>query len=503
MIQHPNIRFHLPTTRTLPILLLTLLIFTGIAPLTHAADNHKPNIILCMADDQGWGDVAYNGHPVLKTPHLDAMSKAGLRFDQFYAAAPVCSPTRGSVMTGRHPNRFGCFSWGNTLRPQEITIAEALKKAGYTTGHFGKWHIGSVRDTSPVNPKNSGFDTYLSAPNFYDNDPILSKNGTATKMKGESSIVTADAAIDFIKEQSAKNKPFLAVVWFGSPHVPHRAVSKDKAHYTNLPDEHAKRFNKRKDWLGEITGLDRAVGKLRSTLKELNIKDNTLFWYCSDNGGLYNDSAGGRMKKGSIYEGGLRVPSIIEWPNGIKQPFTTQIPTNTVDIYPTLLDIVGIKMDNQPPLDGQSLKPLILNGKGGQASFQRNHPMGFWSYSRRGISTPSAKWMAELYEAQQNGNRLGDKARLRLDAAQITQQYPDNQFPGHAAWLDYPYKLHRIQKNQKGKQVITYELYNLEKDPMEKNNLAPQQQPRVEKMQTELNQWLQSVVNSLNGKDYN
>ena len=98
----------------------------------------KPNIILCMADDQGWGDMAYNGHPVLKTPNFDAMAGVALRFDRFYAAAPVCSPTRGSVMTGRHPNRFGCFKWGHTLRPQEITIAEALKKAGYVTGHFGK-----------------------------------------------------------------------------------------------------------------------------------------------------------------------------------------------------------------------------------------------------------------------------------------------------------------------------------------------------------------------------
>ena len=97
----------------------------------------KPNIVLCMADDQGWGDMAYNDHPVLKTPHFDAMASESLRFDRFYAAAPVCSPTRGSVMTGRHPNRFGCFKWGHTLRPQEITIAEALKTAGYVTGHYG------------------------------------------------------------------------------------------------------------------------------------------------------------------------------------------------------------------------------------------------------------------------------------------------------------------------------------------------------------------------------
>ena len=134
----------------------------------------KPNIILVMADDQGWGDMGYNGHPVLKTPNFDEMARTGLRFDRFYAAAPVSSPTRGSVMTGRHPNRYGCFSWGKTIRPQEITVAEALKNEGYVTGHFGKWHLGPVRIESPISPGNSGFDEWFSSPNFFDNDPILS-----------------------------------------------------------------------------------------------------------------------------------------------------------------------------------------------------------------------------------------------------------------------------------------------------------------------------------------
>ncbi|MBN1589775.1 MAG: sulfatase-like hydrolase/transferase, partial [Pirellulales bacterium] len=142
--------------------------------LAATAKADKPNIVLVMADDQGWGDVGYYGHPTLKTPNLDKLAGDGLRFDRFYAAAPVCSPTRGSVMTGRHPNRFGCFRWGNTLRPQEITLAEALKTAGYTTGHFGKWHLGSVQRGSPVNPGASGFDRWFSAPNFFDNDPIMS-----------------------------------------------------------------------------------------------------------------------------------------------------------------------------------------------------------------------------------------------------------------------------------------------------------------------------------------
>ena len=112
----------------------------------------RPNVILCMADDQGWGDVHYNGNTVLETPVLDEMAATGIRFDRFYAAAPVCSPTRGSVLTGRHPNRFGCFTWGYDLRPEELTLAEVLRDHGYRTGHFGKWHLGDVYRGSPVSP---------------------------------------------------------------------------------------------------------------------------------------------------------------------------------------------------------------------------------------------------------------------------------------------------------------------------------------------------------------
>ena len=198
-----------------------------------AGSAEPPNIVLVMADDQGWGDMGYNGHPVLQTPHFDKMAREALRFDHFYAAAPVCSPTRASVLTGRHPNRSTVFKWGNSLRPQEVTIAEVLGAAGYATGHFGKWHLGSVRKGSPVNPGAQGFQEWFSAENFYDNDAILSREGTAVQTKGESSFLAVDAAIEFIEKQSKASKPFLAVVWFGSPHGPHRAAAEDKALYAD------------------------------------------------------------------------------------------------------------------------------------------------------------------------------------------------------------------------------------------------------------------------------
>ncbi|MHC4120840.1 MAG: sulfatase-like hydrolase/transferase [Planctomycetota bacterium] len=451
------------------------------------ASRRKPNIVLCMADDQGWGDMAYNGHPVLKTPNFDTMAAEALRFDRFYAAAPVCSPTRGSVMTGRHPNRFGCFKWGHSLRPQEISIAEALKSAGYVTGHFGKWHLGSVMKGSPVSPGGAGFDEWFSAPNFFDNDPILSREGKAVQTKGESSMVTVDAAIEFIRKHARTPQPFLAVVWFGSPHSPHKAIEKDRALY-------ADQKTKQQHFYGEITGMDRAFGKLRGELRRLGIHENTILWYCSDNGGLPNLGAtGGRANKGKVYEGGLRVPAILEWPERIEGHRVTDVPCNTSDIYPTLLDIVDVRMENQPPLDGISLTALIAG-----RMKSRPEPMGFWDYPAKGISTPSAKWMAELLEAQKAGG-AGNPERLRLDAAEIKQQYPEDTFPGHSVWLDWPWKLHRIQ----GKKAnVKWELYNLGKDLGEKNDVLARQSNRAASMRSRLEAWLASVARSLNGKDY-
>jgi arylsulfatase A-like enzyme len=256
-------------------------------------------------------------------------------------------------MTGRHPNRFGCFSWGRSLRPQEITIAETLRSAGYVTGHFGKWHLGSVQKGSPVNPGASGFDEWLSSPNFFDLDPILSLEGVAVQMEGDSSMITVDAALDFISRHAKGKEPFLTVIWFGSPHNPHQALEQDAAPYAGQK-ENLRHF------YGEITGLDRAVGKLRRELRTLGIHENTILWYCSDNGGLPRIGVtGGRGNKGAIYEGGLRVPGMLEWPARIPTPRRTNLPSNTSDIYPTLLEIAGVRSPDGRPIDGVSLVRLI------------------------------------------------------------------------------------------------------------------------------------------------
>ena len=301
-------------------------------------------------------------------------------------------------------------------------------------------------------------------------------------------MVTVNAALEFIGKYAKGPRPFFAVVWFGSPHGPHQAIEEDRAVY-------AGQDKKLQHFYGEITGMDRAFGKLRKELRTLGIHENTILWYCSDNGGLPKvGTTGGRGNKGNIYEGGLRVPAILEWPARIPKPRVTKVPCNTSDIYPTLLDIAGVQLDKQLPLDGISLVPLIY-----RKMKTRPKPMGFWDYPIKGIRTPSHEWMSELLEVQKAGKESSETFRLRLDAGEISNQYPEDSFPGHAAWLDWPWKLHRIQDK---KANVTLELYNLAEDPREQKNLVAQDTSRVNSMKSQLEAWQASVVRSLNGKDY-
>ena len=448
--------------------LCTALLLAPLATL-HAAER-KPNIVLVMADDQGWGDTGYNGHPELKTPNLDKLAASGLRLDRFYTAHFNCSPTRASVMTGRHPHRMGTFSPGSPIRAQEITVAKVLQSAGYATGHFGKWHLNgkngdkntkaipgrAILASDPLSPGKMGFDEWVSADNFFDLDPVLGRNGVPEKFHGDSSDVVTDEALKFIRKQAAAPKPFLAVVWFGSPHVPHEALPADKALYASLPE-------KEQNYYGEITAVDRSVGRLRAALRELKIADNTLLWYCSDNGGAAGPKSTGNLRgsKGTLWEGGLRVPGIVEWPARIPKPFVSEMPCSTSDIYPTILEATGAVVKNQiQPLDGISLLPLFDRN-----TESRPKPIAFWSNAR----SPQS----------------------------------------HAALLDWPYKLHtnpgagRGRKGQKGDEALpTVLLFDVSKDPKETTDLAAQQPERVAKMTAVCEAWKASVEKSLAGADY-
>jgi arylsulfatase A-like enzyme len=434
-----------------------------------------------MADDQGWGDVGYRGHPVLKTPVIDEMARNGLLLERFYAAAPVCSPTRSSVLTGRHPNRYGCFSWGHSIRPQEVTVAEALKTAGYATGHFGKWHVGGVNAIADTSPGASGFDEWLSSPNFFENNPLMSHKGNVVETNGEGSQVTVDAALGFIRAASKRNQPFLAVVWFGSPHAPHEAFERDRRPY-------AAESEKLQHFYGEITAMDRAIGNLREELRALGIANNTLLWYNSDNGAIPVGSTGGLSgRKGDLEEGGIRVPCVLEWPGRITTPRVSHVPCGTVDIYPTLVELSGANVRKQvKPLDGVSIGRLI-DGR----MQSRAKPLGFWVYPAKGIQKNSDA----ILRAIRSGT-----ASLPESAPKMENGRTDDEFPGFSAWIDGDYKLHR--KNTSATGGTVYSLFDIASDPQEKHDLAAIQSERVARMKRDLQAWLESVARSYTGADY-
>ena len=354
-----------------------------------------PNIVLLMGDDHGWEETGYHGHPHVKTPVLDEMAASGLRLERFYAAHPSCSPTRGSFLTGRHPNRYGTFAPGWSLRPEEISVAHILRRAGYLCGHFGKWHVGTVKAGSPTNPGAMGFHEWLSHDNFFELNPPLSRNGAPPEViQGESSEIVVKEAIRFIDRARKEGKPFFALVWFGSPHEPYSGLPQELALYDDLPAKYKDRVVsltsnetggqvKRpqgevlRERYAEITAMDRAIGQLRKHLASQGLRQNTLLFYCGDNGTSADASLASpyRGVKGQVYDGGVLVPGLIEWPARIPQPRATAVPATTSDLLPTLCALTGQPLPDRP-MDGIDLTAL-LDGK----MAEHPKPLCFWAYN--------------------------------------------------------------------------------------------------------------------------
>jgi len=441
-----------------------------------------PNIILLMADDQGWGDVGYRGHPVLKTPHLDQMARDGLTFNRFYAAAPVCSPTRGSCLTGRHPFRYGVF-FANTghMKDQEHTLAELLHDQGYATGHFGKWHLGTlttkIKDANRGGPGGAahyappwehGFDgcfsTESKVPTY---DPLLKPKGARKTwwdpvnddsqavdygtyywtgpeervegdLRGDDSRLIMDHALPFIREQAKASKPFFAVIWLHAPHLPVVAGKEHTQHY-------ADQSGYERNYFGCITALDEQVGRLRKELSDLGVEQNTMLWYAADNGpegkaGSAPGTAGKlRGRKRDLFEGGVRVPGMLVWPAKVKPSQTTDMPAVTSDYLPTICELLDIDVGDRP-IDGLSLLPLIED-----EMHVRPKPIGFQSR-------------------------------------------------GWQAWMEGRYKLHR----RKGETL----LFDIATDPGETKNIAADHPEVVKRMSRALEAWVESCEASLAGEDY-
>ena len=449
-----------------------------------------------MADDQGWEEVGYNGHPELRTPVLDEMARTGFRFDRFYSASSNCGPTRGSIMTGRHAFRFGQFGPTWSMRPEEITLAEILQEHGYATGHFGKWHLGPVKAGAPNNPGNSGFIEWISHDNFFGLDPLLSRNGAPPEVySGESSEIIVREASRFITASVNERKPFFTVIWFGSCHGPYRALEKDRKLYDHVKGDRLP------DRYGEITAIDRAMGQLRNTLRDLQVAEQTILWYCSDNGVPHHSRYHSKLNgaKGNLFEGGIRVPGIMEWPGGISTPGHTEVACVTSDILPTLCDILDLPPPNRI-LDGISLVP-VMQGK----MKKRPRPIFFWHYDAA-AEYDNPPWM-------EPESQLGTTPTPSTPATQFRNfRHPvarTSNFGGDAAVLAGNYKLiidrtgrHRNARRTDPPVSSNVSLFDLKNDPGESTSITEQHPETVSRLTQQLHRWQASVEQSMTGSEY-
>jgi arylsulfatase A-like enzyme len=363
--------------------LLAALVFT---PLALAA---PPNVLVVITDDQGYGDLGAHNNPVLKTPHLDAFTKQSVWLKRFYVC-PVCSPTRSSLLTGLWNYRTGVvdtFIGRSMMRPDVPTLAEHLSAAGYRTGLFGKWHLG---DHHPLRPEDRGFGTTLwhhggglaqpsdlpgSVPGKEYFDPVLTANGKDTPTKGYCTDVFTDAALKFVAAE--RTRPFFAYVAFNAPHGPLQVPDADAAPYRKL-DITADTFPKiGQPWFaqkpdarqvadayGMIANLDANFGRLMKALDDRKLTDDTIVIFLTDNGpGGVRYNSGLRNRKGTVYDGGIRVPCYVRWPAKLKPGTVVDQPIAHVDITPTLLEACGAKPDKPVKFDGRSLLPLLTGEK--------------------------------------------------------------------------------------------------------------------------------------------
>lgn len=507
--------------KTRPIYLLFLI---GLIPATFSckqpaeSESEKgselPNVVLLLGDDHGWDETGYNGHPYLHTPVLDEMAATGLQMNRFYSASPVCSPTRGSIITGRHPNRYGTFTPGHSIRPEEISIASLMQEAGYATAHFGKWHLGPVKSASPTNPAAFGFDEYLSHDNFFEMNPPLSRNGAEPVIfEGESSEILVREAQQFMDQALEQGKPFFVVIWYGSPHEPYSGLPEDLALYDDLPEDFGDRMVKLtsnetgsrverlqrevlQERFAEITAMDRSIGQLRNYLEEKGQRSNTMLWYFGDNGTPQeaNATVPFRGEKGDIYEGGIRVPAVLEWPERISKRMVSDMPMVSSDVLPTLCSLAGIPLPDRP-IDGLDISP-VFEGR----MDQRPEPIEFWNGRARNGGEGLEEYIdPELQKGTTPLVKLMNGIPTRNFKNYRQPDIEEGDFSGPRALLDNPYKL--VIHGGTG-QEAKRELFDLSSDPAEKTNLYEQETERAKQMEKELRSWQESVLESLTGADY-
>lgn len=374
----------IPRTLRLFILLIVL------SPITVGTYSQieRPNIVIILADDLGYGDVGYNGGQAA-TPNIDRLASEGVRLQRFYTA-PLCSPTRAGLMTGRWPIRYGMAEsvitpwrkWG--LPTSEQTLAEMLSNAGYERrGIFGKWHLGHHK--KELLPLNRGFTHFTGCYNgtfdyfTHEREKQLDwhRNWETVRQEGYVTDLIGDEAVRFIKE-SPSGKPFFCYVPFTTPHLPLQAKEEDIAKYEHVENE------RQRVYFAMLDSMDQVTGQILKAIDDKGVADNTVVLFLSDNGGVsFANNGPYRGSKSSTYEGGIRVPAVIRWPNGIEGGRVVDAVMGYIDVYPTLKAIAGLNTDDPNPLDGIDLLSII------QAKTKAT-PRKWFSYVAQG--TPSNKF---------------------------------------------------------------------------------------------------------------
>ncbi len=442
-----------------------------------AKEKTQPNVIIIITDDQGYGDLGFTGNPHVKTPAIDAFAKESIRFNQFYVS-PVCAPTRASLMTGRYSLRTGItdtYNGGAIMAPEEITIAEMLKNAGYKTGLFGKWHLG---DNYPSRPNDQGFDeslyhlaggmgqvgdftTYFKRDSSYF-DPVLWLNGKQETYQGYCSDIFADNALKFIEKN--KESPFFCYLSFNAPHTPLQVPDKYYQIYKNIDpstgfeDDDRPFVNMSKKDKEDarkvyamVTNIDDNLKKLFAKLDELKIADNTIVIFMTDNGPQQiRYIAGMRGRKGNVYRGGVRVPFFMRYPKLTKKDIDIETTAAHIDILPTLAELCNANLPNDRIIDGKNMLPAI---KGKDVNWEDRPLFFYWT-----------RKYPELYN-----NIALQKGKYRL-----------------------------IGKTDYNAPINNFELFNFNEDPYEQNNLVEKEKEVAIKLKNVLDNHYQELIQSEN-----
>ena len=368
------------------LILSAALLYVFQDPVLASAITERPNIIIFLTDDQGWGDAGCYGHPRILTPNLDHFATEGLRLTQCYSACSVCSPSRSAILTGRTPYRNGVWRWipeGSQyhLRTSEITLPEVLKENRYDTCHVGKWHLnGLFNSDQQPQPNEHGYDHWLAtqnnaAPNHLNPVNFVRNGQPAGRMEGASSMICVEEALTWLESRKESGNPFFLTVWTHEPHLPIESSEDYMKPYADIEDPDVRQHH------GNITQMDAAFGRLMHGIDELGYHDNTFVIFTADNGpegtglkGRTRGSTGGlRGRKRHSHEGGIRVPGIIRWPGHVNPGTESDTPVIGSDFFPTVCSILDIPLPTDRTIDGSSLLPLLLESR----PVQRNQPL-YW-----------------------------------------------------------------------------------------------------------------------------